>query len=85
MLFNLRHVIVARIHIPVEQNKCLETDSSRDKSLYMKRLYPLCFVFPVPSRHALNLLLFFKNDDSEDTPGAFNSAEGILFIVKKCG
>lgn len=56
---------------------------SNIKSLCMKRLYPLCFVFPVPSRHALNLLLFFKNNDSEDTPGAFNSAEGILFIVKK--
>lgn len=49
----------------------------------MKRLYPLSFVFPVPSRHALNLLLFVKNDDNEDTLGAFNSAESILFIVKK--
>jgi len=56
---------------------------SNIKSLYMKRLYPLSFVFPVPSRHALNLLLFVKNDDSEDTLGAFNSAESILFIVKK--
>lgn len=46
----------------------------------MKRLYPLSFVFPVPSRHALNLLLFVKNDDSEDTLGAFNSAEGIYIL-----